>query len=785
MVSSTKYSASSSEPSPATAATAAAAAAAAVRTAALFAPPLTSSSHAPKVPTGPGTSGGANNSGDICSAGRHNNHHNNNNFDNSDMLFTHHHHHHHHPPSALAHRLEGAGFYDPFPLPSHTHSSLSPADLLVPSSSSSSSKSWPQELEKRTLGFFSNNKILDLLGIAAGILLLDGIARWRLRLGWALFCIFSLVTLTTELSRSVRSGTLLVLYTASLSVVLFAVLQWTFLYPLLPPLANMFVYGYVIGSTRGYEAMYWALWSALITVDTLVRTSPVSDLEACAGAHCISFGSFLLLKEIVTVIAERRNLTLETRKLASGELRIYSLYDQESASSSPPSPPSSERKYAYSNWNCKTNRFELCLEKLAQNFAIVSWTLPQSLILTLRDSIQRCYQSNRTQNSLRKSRRVVNLEPLVEPYFPYNLLKSNSALRAVDESWDREDTFGTPTIRGSRVVAVPYAPLLSSTLQSSPPTSADILIPSSAGFNASNTPADSCLCLPHLGFGTSLFISQSDIHVLVNGKPWTRGLASSLAEGLIAISDLEEGFDYEVVVSIRGYCSIPLRIHTAGKPPLPARRESKVEPIDQIPAAAANGDASSADSDSIDRRERISSMKAQIDGLRASHKTHVAELRKLRKAIAKSLAGYRSEIEAVQKQISKEAANDVRFRQRIQTLSEQLRSATEAEASAKQELERLESGRKAALVEVSQMEVKLESAKVALKKSSDQATANGSSNKSSVEADLTAIDAKLEDLRAQLKSLESEDRVVRQHTIPKLKNLLEKALSRKAAAGNR
>jgi hypothetical protein len=483
---------------------------------------------------------------------------------------------------------------------------------------------WADDVDNLLEGFFTKNKIFDLCGLWAMVLLLDASLSSPTRIEWMGFCLMSLSSFYRSLKTSFLALFSLIIFLATSNCMVYFIFTTEILAPLLPTAANMVVYGYAIGSIRGYDPISWVLWGVLIVMDIFAKNPPETQLESLPAIYTISYGAYLLLTEIVSVIVDYKNERMASNVVVHGELRLYpsSLMNSNlsnnnlnqdnstssssaatSASSKPqaPSSPSSNSTsmssssssissnasknnnplsdnassatYYYSNHYDKHNRFELCLHRLVEDAIVLSWSLPQSLIVTLSSTLppqQSTPTSPGNQNKKDKS--------ASSPH----LLASGPSLATAPGT-----LAPPPPILGSMVVGTTYRPGPVSTKVTTPAlnaTAADSLASSSSSSSSTSSDSTSAassltsktsssvppptavnanLYLPPIPPSTSsTTLTSSDVTVSANGVMLTKGVVASMGDGLVHIKGLESSSSYEIVVYIRGYGSIPIKVCT-------------------------------------------------------------------------------------------------------------------------------------------------------------------------------------------------------------------------------
>ncbi|KAJ3113156.1 hypothetical protein HDU96_003717 [Phlyctochytrium bullatum] len=601
------------------------------------------------------------------------------------------------------------------------------ADAGGPEDLSTILKEWADDFDKAIEGFFSKNKLFDLFGLWTMILLLDASLSSPTRIEWLGFCVLSFSPLHRCVQTSIKVTLCLILFYVSCDVAFYFVFKALAHPKLLPTLANMIVYGHVIGCIRGLDPISWGLWASLLAVDLMAKDPPVSEVESLPAIHCVSYGFYLMLTELFTLLTEYRNERLASNDAVYGELRLYPvslmtgsvfskdvvsattaaaaaaaaaatadggtpggggggfadassaavapaaegsprpLYaagdprsdaskdndtpldtspDTDALSTSkatpknPPiplasqasTPPAASAKtlssaegaggrlgllYYYSNHYDTMNRFELCVRSVSGSQAALAFSLPRSLVVTLGG--------------------MVKLETVAEAQVKSSItgLKPPPPVICLHAGDKDEPEFGEQDPSGTTL-----------TFRGVPPLTDPIVI------------------------------APADVRVTMNGEDWSGPgkLRLCLREMQVFLDGLKVGVVNEIIMSIKGYSSVPLRICTTKDsgvlaPPAPlADRQGRSS---EQPAPASSSDAPPSPIEALQRHrdELAESLEQETE----TKKVLQNNLKRIRKENSKALASLRAEIDAMKRSIAKDSVLEIKSKQRVQALHEQLR----------------------------------------------------------------------------------------------------------------
>ncbi|KAI8813502.1 hypothetical protein BJ742DRAFT_432395 [Cladochytrium replicatum] len=394
-----------------------------------------------------------------------------------------------------------------------------------------------------------------------------------------------------------------------------------------------------------------------------------------------------------------------------------------------------ESAYYFSNHYDIFNRFELCACEVGSDRAMFTWTIPQSLVVTL------CSTSPHDRVQLNDD-------------FPFNALEgdhphtnSGSHRCANDECalWSVNSRDGSesdasmsssktePVFSGERHIEHPgstnsiplvhfgtavYSPL---TFSAAALNIGDLGLLSQvasigksstkkSGKNSTTNDAESASSATQGTTMISTNLNREDVTVIVNNRVW--GDASvCMQDGTVLIKGLSPSTEYELILCIRCYRSVPLRFATVpdGNSPATANgfspdNDETVDvssPSDYAKLANARNNLNTTEDAALTARRRsdgdvgksteenaqlvLTSLQLERDQIqnelsaeRESRKDGQATLKKLRRDLAKSIASLRGECEAVKKLAVKDRQQEIKNKQRMQLLSDQIAHSEEA-----------------------------------------------------------------------------------------------------------
>ncbi|KAJ3411184.1 hypothetical protein HDV05_002612 [Chytridiales sp. JEL 0842] len=679
-----------------------------------------------------------------------------------------------------------------------------------------------------------NNNIVLFALVHASSLMLSAFPTPPLfptRIEWILFALFSFHSFHRAARTSLLSLCSLFVFLGTGVAIAYPLFSTPLLKPLLPMVAGTVVYLYTITGILPANVFSFSLFLLTTTLD-LLKPHPRTELEWGVGVYCVVYATWLGFMKLVGLVVEYKNERGASQVVVHGELRMYPTSLMPQKSLQPSSTEESKDKegggregggtYYYSNHYDRTNRFELCLHKMERGVVLISWSLPQSLIVTLSSTStaqqqqQQQQQQSGTQGGVGKK----------------GVGQGAQQGKSVPQQQGGGHPQGTgplmappPPIWGSMVVGTTYRPGPASSKTSrgtsgpaAPPEtpskpSAKCAATSTADKPVQTappppTPQSSNLYLPPIPPSTSsTTLTPSDISVHINGQPWTKGIEASMSDGLVKVKGLEGGGFFEVVVLIRGYGSVPLRIcledegrakkQTASSQShgSPLRKNSGQTDFEGPSASntpptttttpLSSSPLSSTSPNPPTKRQTLNTLLQSILTLQTSKKTLQLSLKKLKKDLSKSLAHSRTDLESLQRLMAKDAASELKSRQRLVSLMEQLRQTESGVENLKREMEGVVREKEKWEVEKEEAGKRLSALKDSLKK-----VEKGVSRKLALEGKvlgglkegLGGFEAQVEGLRNRLAGLEGELRVRREERMKVLVRSLEKGLKSKKEA---
>ncbi|KAI8905683.1 hypothetical protein DFJ77DRAFT_206671 [Powellomyces hirtus] len=423
---------------------------------------------------------------------------------------------------------------------------------------------------------------------------------------------------------------------------------------ILPTVANAAMYLSFAVRLRDFGVTRWVAVALFIGIDCYAKDPPRNGLDLIACLHSLSHGFYCLSRTLVERAVEWRYMRRVCCSGVNGDLTVWSGVKKKSSFarrgsnlfaragwrrrrniSSNTNPTDSpiintnttilepRKSYYYSNQYQTHSRFELCVLEVRQDSATLSWTLPESLIVSL------C-----------------------------SLAGFNPPLKAGE----------TPRHNGL-----------------SPPLSVTAL-PPIGNLGALALP-------PQSGSAT---IDIADFEVSMNGHIWDRRLLRiCLEKEEVVIHHLPIGSKFRVLVGIKGFWSVPVRIRTPEKIPAthvsPAIEQSYKPAEAPLPVRSRGCPAQQAKLEA--KRATLESLSAQVEGLRTDKKAQQAEMKKLKKDVIKSKESLKAELEIAKKQWIKEVALDDKTASKVQEI-------TTAAAEENQEVDNLKAEYKRTMQEI-------------------------------------------------------------------------------------
>ncbi|KNC97597.1 uncharacterized protein SPPG_07066 [Spizellomyces punctatus DAOM BR117] len=460
----------------------------------------------------------------------------------------------------------------------------------------------PDDVDAWVDTLFSQCCIMDILSLWFTVWVMDKWGSLPARVEWIGYSICSIRSLQKAwyLSTQVFMG--LIVFLVCVDGSLFGVIEYE---KVLTIVASIVVYGSVIGQARGYGLLTMCVVSVLVAVDYYTKHAP-TRMDLVLGVHCVGHGLYVMLGDLVAYAVDKRMRYFAEQNVVYGELRAYPKHHhrkhktwklEKSFFTTTTTTTSNSRKrsnehhqFYYSNHYEMHSRFELAVCEVGFEFITLTWSLPQSLIVTL------C--------SLSDTKPKTTLSP-------------------------------PPTILG--------------------PMDEPLLLP----------PA-----LPQSGSTT---LSASDVDVMVNLSYWDQ-LTICMPEGVVVVRGLQVNREYTVVMAIRGYWSVPVRVCTA---------DWRVAPPPLTPVTSTTKDG---DTSQKHKTEVLRLLTRELTNLRTTKKNLHTALKKCRKESAKNLAALRSDLDMLKKAHTRDLQTDTRLRRRIQTLEEGIAQAKEVQQAKEAEI---------------------------------------------------------------------------------------------------
>ncbi|KAG0267682.1 hypothetical protein DFQ27_008463 [Actinomortierella ambigua] len=384
---------------------------------------------------------------------------------------------------------------------------------------------WTERLQDHLRAFFSmHHKLFDLVAFYVVMFAINGqMTSLPTRLEWIGFCVQSIVALRRAFQTSIKHGLGLTSFLGMLDLLVGQLFlhQDRFL-GLLPTVANILVYFYVINLTRGLvfgDSVSCLLWFLFGLVD-IYRKDPSSanllDLTPykVIPVHTVGFGLYILMSELVEVM-----LHSGEPELVQGRYLTYSGGQKNGSGSS--------RRSNASDPSSSHLRFELCITEITP--FTVSFCLN-----TLSDPLS-------VQDPDASAASASN------PTSPLPSLHSSPAILP-------------SSIQASESLGAGAAKKKSGSDGQVGTKSAQPLNGNSKG--SRQRPGQ-----PTPTPGTSRIVSTADIAVHVNYIPWREVLYHYPDQQSFMIYGLTPSTDYEIEMKVYPYSSFVARVGTKAAPP--------------------------------------------------------------------------------------------------------------------------------------------------------------------------------------------------------------------------
>ncbi|KAF9970201.1 hypothetical protein BGZ73_007181 [Actinomortierella ambigua] len=565
--------------------------------------------------------------------------------------------------------------------PSSADNRLSPDPQNV--SGSPAWSQWTERLQDHLRAFFSmHHKLFDLVAFYVVMFAINGqMTSLPTRLEWIGFCVQSIVALRRAFQTSIKHGLGLTSFLGMLDLLVGQLFlhQDRFL-GLLPTVANILVYFYVINLTRGLvfgDSVSCLLWFLFGLVD-IYRKDPSSasllDLTPykVIPVHTVGFGLYILMSELVEVM-----LHSGEPELVQGRYLTYSGGQKNGSGSS--------RRTNASDPSSNHLRFELCITEITP--FTVSFCLN-----TLSDPLS-------VQDPDASAASASN------PTSPQPSLPSSPAIPSLPQA----SGAGAGTGSGSGSGA---------TKKKSGADGQQAGTRSTQSTNGSSKGSRQRSGQPMPTLGTSRVVSTADIAVHVNYIPWREVLYHYPDQQSFMIYGLTPSTDYEIEMKVYPYSSFVARVGTKAAPPSGAggnkppssgssrlsgsgqsgslssgsshasetlqRTKEGPEAASSVAPAATSSAATPSPKDP--REEEMERLRASIQASVLAVQATKASLKKQKRDQAKSEALLRQEIEGLERGQAKAAVQDQKRRQKLSFLQESIKQTQAAAAFLKQEL---------------------------------------------------------------------------------------------------
>ncbi|KAJ1569989.1 hypothetical protein HK096_006944 [Nowakowskiella sp. JEL0078] len=592
-----------------------------------------------------------------------------------------------------------------------------------------------EDTDKRLEGFFAKHRLIDLIFLWLCTVVVAFLHSFPIRIEWLVFCIAS----CTPLFRSYRSSKLLFLGQLFFMVAFDVGINTVFgkNRVALSIFTSIVMYGCQIGSLRGIDVWSCVIWLVFVGVDLFVKEVPVSSgLNAFVACHTLTYGIYLSLAEVVAIVVEFSSERKVNLSDVYGDVKIYRPISRTRLNSSqffPVKPSATDLDNFDTQQTSDSTKIE---EKIPS-----SSNSDMNLKSTLRNrnlssqSSQRLPPPSYTNLLQQKTHSLENSSllpnsppPLYNSIFPQRNGSSNSEVPAVKIKCDclNEDppwTFGTPSatyyysnhddkfnrfelclieITNQNILfSWTFTPSLVITLTS---------VPAEQLWKQKDH--EEVLCLPPASFTRTfhksdpkktcefhdipIILRPLDFKVMVNRVEWT-DCSIKLADGQVSVENLLMDTEYEILLLVKDYESVPLRVRTKNidseesspftTPVDTPKCRHNTLPLSSIPIQISQivpqtitQESQKISPDFVLEREitpplvsdlnssnkiRMSQLEAFISNSNEQKRLQQQQLKKQRKDVSRQLKTLQSEYQVIQKIISKETSNDTKTKQRI------------------------------------------------------------------------------------------------------------------------
>ncbi|KAG0239338.1 hypothetical protein BGW41_007752 [Actinomortierella wolfii] len=477
------------------------------------------------------------------------------------------------------------------------------------------------------------------------------------RLEWIGFCVQSIVALRRAFQTSIKHGLGLTSFLGMLDLLVGQLFlhQDRFL-GLLPTVANILVYFYVINLTRGLvfgDSVSCLLWFLFGLVD-IYRKDPSSasllDLTPykVIPVHTVGFGLYILMSELVEVM-----LHSGEPELIQGRYLTYSGGQRNGSLSrrSNTSDPSSNHL-----------RFELCITEITPfTVSFCLNTLSDPLSVQDPDASAASATNSSSSPSLSSTATMTTSSPTSGS-------KAGSGAGS-GTGTTKKKSGGTESPAGSKSAQSPT---------------------SNNNTKGSRQRSGQPMPIP----GTSRIVSTADIAVHVNYIPWREVLYHYPDQQSFMIYGLTPSTDYEIEMKVYPYSSFVARVGTKAAPPgmtspfkAPEVPDSEGQETAVMTSSSTSSHAASTTKDPL--VEEMERLRAAIQASATAVQTTKASLKKQKRDQAKGEALLRQEIEGLERGQAKAALQDQKRRQKLSFLQESIKQTQAAASLLSEELREL------------------------------------------------------------------------------------------------
>ncbi|TPX73986.1 hypothetical protein CcCBS67573_g04730 [Chytriomyces confervae] len=147
--------------------------------------------------------------------------------------------------------------------------------------------------------FVVESSLFTLVAIWSCISMVDLISPTPLRIDWFAFCLVSVKTLHRSVRSSILMIFLLLVYFTIINTCILGLFNVPAATHILPLLASVSMYSHVCFSMSPKKSLKWPLACLFVIADAMFKTTPSTEKEFLAGAHCISFTTYSAFSKII------------------------------------------------------------------------------------------------------------------------------------------------------------------------------------------------------------------------------------------------------------------------------------------------------------------------------------------------------------------------------------------------------------------------------------------------------------------------------------------------------